>query len=91
MNERLQEIKAVFGQWCEGKGGELDRQDIEWLIEQVELIQSHAPEGRNYTNLQYVELRNKNTKLNHEIGAYSGKVGLFAKKLLDLEKEMLNL
>src|SRR5690625_243319 len=30
-----------------------------WLIEQAELMHSHSPDGRNYTNEQYVNLLNE--------------------------------
>lgn len=41
MSERLNEIKSVFNQWCRGKGGELDKEDAKWLIEQAEKIERY--------------------------------------------------
>lgn len=52
--------------------------DYQWLIEQAEraqeldtLFKSHAPEGRNYTNEQYVELLQENRQFYEALEFYA--------------------
>lgn len=49
-SEFIQAISSVV--WQAEKGRRLEKE-----------IESHAPDGRNYTNQQYVELLNENIKL----------------------------
>lgn len=45
--------------------------DIDFLLDEVErledMLNTHAPHGRNYTNQQYVDLLHENQKLRDEI------------------------
>lgn len=52
----------------------VNKKHLDWLFKQAEKVE---------------QLQKTNSSLNHEIGAYSGKVHLIAEKLLNLEKEML--
>ncbi len=73
--EKLERIKSDwFMEDCIGN------EDVDWLIKRAERandlfaeIQSHAPQGRNYTNQQVVELKLENAQLREgleEIKAY---------------------
>lgn len=64
--ERLEEIKKVAG-LDYLIGGTKVEEYWDWLVKQVDIMQSHAPEGRNYTNAQYVELLQENEQIK---GAY---------------------
>ena len=70
MDERLHEIKAVFEQWCSGKGGELDKDDIDWLIEQsekVERLEEYIDHLKHENNLLYGRLNQIRDLTNKEI------------------------
>lgn len=47
---------------------EKETKSIESAIEHLELITSHTPEGRNYTNKQYIDLLLENEKLKLQVG-----------------------
>lgn len=54
--------------------------DFNWLIDQAKrsqelekLIKSHAPEGRNYTNRQYVRLIREFTRIEEALEFYANK------------------
>lgn len=54
---------------------DLTQEEKAWVIErieQAEIIKSHAPEGRNYTNADYIKLLQLNE--------------LYKKKVIELEK-----
>lgn len=64
--ERLEEIKKVAG-LDYLIGGTKVEEYWDWLVKQVDIMQSHAPEGRNYTNAQYVELLQENELLKSKL------------------------
>ena len=47
---------------------------VAWLIEQVEKLESHAPDGRNYTNAQYVELLKENERYRKALEFYASPI-----------------
>ena len=77
MSKQLKEIKELINKYQDCYNGEialryardLMRYHAKWLIKQAEraaeleqIIKSHAPEGRNYTNAQYVNLLQQNKR-----------------------------
>lgn len=75
-NERLKEENEDFKMRYESTGSIFNRQSLMARIELLESqnkryreeIESHAPEGRNYTNAQYVELLNESERYMKVLG-----------------------
>lgn len=74
--EKLNEIRKVAG-LDYLIGGTKVEEYWDWLVKQVELMQSHSPEGRNYTNAQYVELLQENEQLRESIETLNEIIGMY--------------
>lgn len=64
-------VHLAEGMKLEDMNFEITYKNINLLIKQIELLYSHAPNGRNYTNEQYVELLDENNRYRKALEFYA--------------------